>query len=543
MEITQKKWQSKAQLTDLLAQLVNIPSVSGSAAEVEVAQHIAKEIGSLPYFQSNPDHVALHPTGDGRFVVTGLVKKAADVRNTVILVSHFDVVDVQDYGKWKHHAFHPKELTQMYVEDKHDLPPEVQRDLASGEWLFGRGTMDMKCGLALHMSMLEQAVAGEFAGNLLLLTVPDEEVNSVGMRAAVPVLLELAKQHGLDYSACLNSEPIFPRYPGDENKYIYSGSIGKVLPGFYCYGKETHVGEPLSGLNASNMVSQIVQELELNADFCEVVGDEVTPPPTCLYQRDLKKEYSVQIPDRAVTLFNLFVMEKPMAEAVSQLRQLSEKVARQIEQNYAKHASAFNRLQHSSTSEMKVNVLSFDELLAHATETHGSSVIDQMFQRVLEHRGQKDDRALSIELVDQFSLLCKELSPMIVLFFAPPYYPANSSRNHPKIKQAIEEMIAYAGENHGIKMHQQNYFPGISDLSYAGLQESTAGLQPFVRNMPMWEKGYALPLAELEELNLPIINLGPVGKDAHKWTERLDTHNAFHTLADMLPVLINKLLR
>ncbi|MCK9911279.1 hypothetical protein MXD81_19160, partial [Microbacteriaceae bacterium K1510] len=91
----------------------------------------------------------------------------------------------------------------------------------------------MKCGLALHMSMLEQAVAGEFAGNLLLLTVPDEEVNSVGMRAAVPVLLELAKQHGLDYSACLNSEPIFPRYPGDENKYIYSGSIGKVLPGFY----------------------------------------------------------------------------------------------------------------------------------------------------------------------------------------------------------------------------------------------------------------------------------------------------------------------
>ena len=46
--------------------------------------------------------------GDGRYFVTALVKKSDSTKNTVILVSHFDVVDVQDYGVWKEDAFNPK---------------------------------------------------------------------------------------------------------------------------------------------------------------------------------------------------------------------------------------------------------------------------------------------------------------------------------------------------------------------------------------------------------------------------------------------------
>ncbi len=36
--------------------------------------------------------------------------------------------------------------------------------------------------------------------------------------------------------------------------------------------------------------------------------------------------------------------------------------------------------------------------------------------------------------------------------------------------------------------------------------------------------------------------MGPVGKDAHQWTERLDVNYAFETLLDMLPICIEKLL-
>ena len=127
--------------------------------------------------------------------------------------------------------------------------------------------------------------------------MPDEEVNAVGITASIPVLLQMAEEYDLDYKVCQDSELIFSCYPGDENKYIYTGSIGNLLAGFYCYGKETHVGEPLSGLNPNSMVSQITCELELNTDFCEKVGGEVTPPPTSLYQKDLKRGYSVCVCD------------------------------------------------------------------------------------------------------------------------------------------------------------------------------------------------------------------------------------------------------
>src|SRR5690625_6942892 len=83
---------------------------------------------------------------------------------------------------------------------------------------------------------------------LSILTVPDEEVNSSGMRCAVPKLLELQEEHELTYKLFLNSEPVFSQVPDVHKHYIYTGTIGKMMPAALFYGKETHAGEPLSGL-------------------------------------------------------------------------------------------------------------------------------------------------------------------------------------------------------------------------------------------------------------------------------------------------------
>ena len=537
------QWQSKDQLLQLLCKLVQIPSVTGTAAEITIAKQVVIDLGKLPYFQEYPEHLQLHPTEDGRQIVTALVKKAKEVKKTVILISHFDVVDVQDYGTWKTNAFDPITLTQIFHKSKVEMPADVQKDLEKGNWLFGRGTMDMKCGLAMHMSLLEQAGQGIFDGNILLLAVCDEEVNSAGMRVAVPILLNFMEKYGLEYKACLNSEPMFPRYPGDNNKYIYTGSIGKILPGFLCYGKETHVGEPLSGLNANFMASHITCELELNTQFCEKVDNEVTPPPTNLIQKDLKEFYSVQIPYRAVTLFNLFLFEKSMKDVVDQLLELAKKVAGRIEEQYTKQAERFAQLEHSPPRSINVRVFTVEELLEYAMREYGEKEVERIQAYVLESRGNKDERDITTWLVDELAILCKELSPMIVLFFAPPFYPAISSRNHPMIRQVVDEMIEYAQQRHQVRLEKQHYFAGISDFSYAGLQQEASSIQPLVANMPLWGKGYSLPINELAEINLPVLNLGPVGRDAHKWTERLNVDYAFEILSDMLPVTIHKLLK
>lgn len=70
----------------------------------------------------------------------------------------------------------------------------------------------------------------------------------------------------------------------------------------------------------------------------------------------------------------------------------------------------------------------------------------------------KTHRAVTIDLVDKLAILCKEKAPMIVLFFAPPYYPAVSSRNNPLIKEVVVEMEKYAHYNHKITFENQNYF-------------------------------------------------------------------------------------
>ena len=61
--------------------------------------------------------------------------------------------------------------------------------------------------------------------------------------------------------------------------------------------------------------------------------------------------------------------------------------------------------------------------------------------------------------------------------------------------------------------------------------------------MPLYGNGYSLPIDDLRVLNVPVINVGPIGKDAHQWTERIDLQFAFETLADLLPYTICKLLR
>lgn len=63
----------------------------------------------------------------------------------------------------------------------------------------------------------------------------------------------------------------------------------------------------------------------------------------------------------------------------------------------------------------------------------------------------------------------------------------------------------------------------------------------FINNMPVWDKGYSLPIGDMKKLNVPVLNIGPVGRDPHKWTERLDADFAFVTLVDLLQLTIEKL--
>ncbi|MBD8070361.1 M20/M25/M40 family metallo-hydrolase [Bacillus sp. PS06] len=535
-------WQSKEDLVKLLSTLVGQASVTGSEIEKILPGKIYGELNRLIYFQEHQPFLQLHSMDDGRQFLTALVKKH-DAAETIVLVSHFDVVDVEDYGPYKEDAFNPLKLTGRFEEQIDILPKDVQKDIRTGEWLFGRGVMDMKAGVSLHMAMIEQAALGEFSGNILMLTVPDEEVNSAGMIQAVPALLDLAELHGLQYKACLNSEPMFSNFPGDTNNYIYTGSLGKVLPGFLCYGKETHVGEPFSGLNANYMVSELNRELELNVDFCEMLGNEVTPPPTNLIQRDLKEGYSVQIPHIAVSYFNLLMMKRSLKEITDSLVRIAKCSSLRIEEHYMTQATKFASLQDFQPQQVKINVVTYEELYEAASERIGKKELELRQSNLIQRNQGIDDRNLSTLIVTELASLCTHLSPMIVIFYSPPYYPAVYSSENEMIHTTLQQLLEFGKTKYGLDFIQQHYFPGLSDLSYTTLQDSEASLASLTGNMPLYDRGYSLPLEQLRLLNMPVINVGPIGRDAHKWTERLHINYAFEILPDFLHFTIENLLK
>lgn len=533
-------WQTKDNLLTLLTSLVQYESVTGSKGEAALAEYLYYLLKDKPYFQNNPAHVTLHPMEDGRTFLTALVKKK-DVKQTVLLLSHFDVVDIEDYGEFKHMACKPAELLNSFLEKKELLPERVRTDAESGDWLFGRGTMDMKAGLTVQLSMLERAMNGHFDGNVLLITVPDEEVNSRGMIEAVPALKEIKHKYHLTYTACLNSEPMFEKFPGDQRQYVYTGSIGKVLAGFFCKGIETHVGEPFSGLNANLMVSEINRLLELNVNYCEMADGEVTPPPVNLMQKDLKEAYSVQTPHTAVTLFNVLTMQRSASELHDMLKKTAEQAAEEISNHIQQKTRDFQKFEPFHPIERTVTVFTFDELLARAKSRVGSSETERVLNFTYANRGDLGDRDFSTKIVSELAALCKEDAPLIVLFYSPPFYPAVSSKNDQVIKNTAGKLIQYAADRYGIALREVQYFPGLSDLSYLQLEKQDVGA--YTSNMPLFNRGYSLPSSKDKALYVPVLNVGPAGKDPHKWTERLYVPYSFEVLPDLLSFTISALLK
>ncbi|MDM5298638.1 M20/M25/M40 family metallo-hydrolase [Bacillus pumilus] len=533
------KWQTERELKELLTSLMQYESISGSTGEVALAEYIYYLLRERPYFEQNPHHLTLHPMKDGRYYLTALVKRSKLPR-TVLLLSHFDVVDTEDYGEFQNMACKPEELMASFSQKSALLPKRAREDLASGEWLFGRGVMDMKAGLTVQLSMIERAMTGMFEGNVLLVTVPDEEVNSQGMLEAVPKLKELREQHGLDYTACLNSEPMFEKYPGDEHQYIYTGSIGKILAGFFCKGMETHVGEPFSGLNANFMVSELNHLLELNPHYCEEVDGEVTPPPTNLMQKDLKETYSVQTPHTAVTLFNVLMMKRSSEELHGLLYETAKQAAVQIQTKLKQKTAEFQRFQQFTPIDSSITVLTYHELYQKAAERSGTEEVERIVNDAFANRGELGDRDFSTKIVSELTTLCKEDGPLIVLFYSPPFYPSVSSSDDPHIQKSLQKIQREAKEVYGLDVEEVKYFPGLSDLSYVQLEKQDVG--NYTTNMPLYLKGYALPQGEKEALFVPVINVGPLGKDPHKWTERLHVPFSFGILPALLESTIHGLL-
>jgi arginine utilization protein RocB len=525
-------WDTPESLRSLLCDIVSWQSITRSEGEMKFANRLKTKLMELEYFKKNPSYLALHEAGRERNTVTALYK-SYESADTIVLISHFDTVGTEDYGNLESLAYYPEELTKTLFKHKNDLPAETRLDLESGDYLFGRGTMDMKMGLALHMSLIEKASIENWPINLLIVSVPDEEGDSAGMRTAVPKLVQMQEEHGLTYKLFLNSEPTFSQKPGDQNFYIYSGSIGKIMPAALFYGKETHVGEPMSGITANYIASFLTQQMEWNPLFRETDLGESTPLPVSLQQKDLKMTYTTQTPYRAEALYNVFLMKRNASEIMKIFHHVATKAAEACQANYLEICK-----QEGVEPIGNVKVMTYEELVEYAKVKIGSEAITSIKVEVMNHLTW-DDRGKSIRIADILMNHCQELGPTIVLMFAPPYYPAVNTSDNPIVKEVIDLMKKIGSEQFDLDVHQIHYFNGISDLSYVSYKDTQSEWISYERNTPVWGETYRIPFSDMQKLDAPVVNIGPFGKDAHKRTERLHIVSAF----TQVPVMVETVVR
>lgn len=520
-------WQTAEAREQLLNELVKHQSISLSEGEKTFPYMVKEKLESLPYFQQH-EHVQLVETGDGRHALLAYYKAPAS-KKTISLISHYDTVGIEDYGEFQELAFDMKELTEHFRNNTAFLDEVAIKDLNSGDFDFGRGSMDMKPGLMLHMSLIEKAIDEQWNVNLVLMTVPDEEVNSTGMRAAVKALDKLCQQDGLEMTLHLNSEPTFQQASDDDAHYVYTGSIGKIMPSVLCYGKETHVGTPMTGISSNLMLSYINQELEYNAAFKENFENEMTPLPVSLFNKDLKSNYDVQTPFRSAALYNVFMFK----ESADSIFEKFDNIVRQAVQQCE---SKFNQILESEQIDqaISIQVLSYDELRKYAVKQYGEQKVNEV---IASAEGLSSELYMqAIHITDQLMGMCKSLAPAVVEFFTPPYYPAvNASYN-----DLIESLVVTANETSKERFNRESkrihFFNGISDLSYAASQDNESGELYRLNTPPRYE----IPFESIKRISAPVFNCGPIGKDAHQVSERIHKKNAYEELPVILETLIKK---
>ena len=506
-------------ILELLKKIVAFDSITGTAKEQRVEKFLKEHLQSLPYFQEHSGQAGLSAVPNDPFdrsVVYGLVLGKSN--KTVVFINHHDVVDIDCYGELRDMACDMDRITQALK--NMPLDEEAQQDFASGEWMGGRGSNDMKGGMAAQLIYLEEYSQKPDAGSILFLSVPDEESFSWGMRHGITVLKELKQKYGLEYRLCVNSEP---NRREQVKQVIPVGSVGKLLPFVVIQGKSTHVSEYKHGLNPLGLLAGLVAATEGNPALKESFEGEETIAPVWMHMRDCKKVYDFSLTERAVGYCTVQTFQKSPQEILHIFAETLKQVALKHYENYEEAP--------------EVPIVNYSWLLQYVSskpyfQLWQAQELAQLKDNIY-HKGQSYPDATLIYIQDLLDLL-QYKEPIAVIGFAPPYYPATNSTLMQKdyfaeVQQALSEVL---------QVSYEPYFLGVSDCSYCGLTTSDKP-EDYCNNTPLWGEMYSFDVAGLAELQIPFMLLGPWGKNLHEITERVN----IPSLTEELPKAIDAVVK
>jgi len=222
----------------LMGELIRRPSVTPDDADCQ--EIIAARLRAIGFKCESM------PFGD----VSNLWARRGDTGPVLCFAGHTDVVPPGPDGSWQTDPFEP-----------------VERD----GLLYGRGSADMKSGLAAMIVALERFIAAnpDHEGSLAMLITSDEEGRA---RDGTLKVMETLKTRGESIDWCVLGEPSSQKSLGDIVRIGRRGSLSGMLT---VQGVQGHVAYPQLADNPIRRFAPILSELHA---FEWDQGNEHFPP-------------------------------------------------------------------------------------------------------------------------------------------------------------------------------------------------------------------------------------------------------------------------
>ncbi len=534
---------------DLALRLVGWGSETGTPGEAEFSDHLVAVLKEIPYFQQNPDNIRTVASHGDPLTHNVVALVRGNGKRTLALAGHFDTVATDNYHELKSLACESLKLKDALIKDLSNRSRSAQEeraleDLLSGDFLPGRGLLDMKSGLAVGIACAEKFAADpDRSGNLLLVFTPDEERESRGMRSMRNALPAIARDFDIEISAAINLDVTSDQGDGKEGRAVYAGTIGKLLPFALVIGLSSHASYPYEGVSAQAMAASILARFEGNAALADRDANDISPPPICLEAKDLRDGYEVTTPERFWIALNWLYHAMTAEELFSRFKDEVLAGATEAVERFAGQSEAFGELigKRAGAIPAAPKLITFEQLRVMAAEVAGEQF--EALYSEQEKRLADIDNPLSVsrQLTEWLVGVAHLSGPAVVVGFAGLHYPASrldhTQANDRAFKQAIDTTMQAFAAFPDQSLVWKPYFQGISDMSFLG--QATLGQDIVSNNTPV---ARLVDHPAGDALQFPVVNIGPWGREFHQKLERVHAPYAFEVLPQIVSMIAENFL-
>ena len=247
----------------------------------------------------------------------------------------------------------------------------------------------------------------------------------------------------------------------------------------------------------------------------------------------------MQTAHEALVYFNYFVHNASIESIIEKLKVKAQVSMDEVYENNKLQALKFAEIsgQDMSVPDFKPEVMTYDELKKSLLEEGlmTEQAIDELESNIASAEKEKgtDAREIPVEIIRRLLAAGKKKNPFMVLYFAAPYCPHNTLQDKSAdLIKTIERVKTRL---------EKKFFPSLSDSSYLKIDDDADSVEILRQNFPAQGSLYPIPIEKIQKLDIPAVNYGCFGKDAHKWTERVNVPYTFGVLPELIRATLEEM--